>query len=207
MTYAWDLDNNGTYETAGQTVTFSAATIDGPATRTVGVRTSDGSAVATDTAQVTVANVAPTATFVAPATVFAGNPFTLALTNATDAAPADRPVLEYAFDCGDGYGAFGSASTRSCPTDDTGTIAVRAKVRDDDGGVTEYTGTVRSIVTVESLSELVRRFVESDGIENALLAKLREGSYDAFANQVEAQRGKAVTSEQADLLIRLVGRL
>ena len=29
LTYAWDLDNNGSYETPGQTVTFSAALIDG----------------------------------------------------------------------------------------------------------------------------------------------------------------------------------
>ena len=207
LTYAWDLDNNGTFETSGQTVTFSAATIDGPATRTVGVRVSDGSASATDTAQVTILNAPPTATFDAPATVFAGNAFTISLTNATDAAPADRPVLEFAFDCGNGYGLFGTATSRSCPTDDTGTITVRGKVRDDDGGVTEYTATVRSIVTVESLSDLVRRFVESDGIENAMLAKLREGSYSAFANQVDAQRGKALTPDQADLLIRLVGRL
>ena len=35
LTYAWDLDNDGTFETAGQTATFSAATIDGPATRQV----------------------------------------------------------------------------------------------------------------------------------------------------------------------------
>jgi hypothetical protein len=156
---------------------------------------------------VTIANVPPTATLEAPATVFAGNAFTISLTNATDAAPADRPGLQFAFDCGDGYGAFGTATSRSCPTEDTGTITVRGKVRDDDGGVSEYTATVSSIVTVESLSELVRRFVENEGVENALLAKLREGSYDAFANQVDAQRGKALTSAQADLLIRLVGRL
>ena len=71
LSYAWDLDNNGSFETLGQKVTFSAALIDGsaPRNRTVGVRVSDGTASATDTAQVTITNVAPTATFVAPATV------------------------------------------------------------------------------------------------------------------------------------------
>src|SRR6476661_5748607 len=39
--YAWDLDNDGTFETPGQTVTFSAADIDGPATRTIAVRVTD----------------------------------------------------------------------------------------------------------------------------------------------------------------------
>ena len=42
--YEWDLDNNGTYETTGVSPTFSAASIDGPTTRTVGLRvtSSDG---------------------------------------------------------------------------------------------------------------------------------------------------------------------
>src|SRR5207237_68590 len=39
LTYAWDLDGNGTFETPGQSVTFSAP--DGPATPTVKVRVID----------------------------------------------------------------------------------------------------------------------------------------------------------------------
>ena len=30
VTFAWDLDNDGTFETAGQSATFSAAALDGP---------------------------------------------------------------------------------------------------------------------------------------------------------------------------------
>ena len=30
LTYAWDLDDNGSFETSGQNVTFSAAGLDGP---------------------------------------------------------------------------------------------------------------------------------------------------------------------------------
>ena len=41
LTFAWDLDNNGSFETAGQTATFSAARIRAPATRTVRVRVTD----------------------------------------------------------------------------------------------------------------------------------------------------------------------
>ncbi|HMQ32291.1 MAG TPA: ExeM/NucH family extracellular endonuclease [Chloroflexaceae bacterium] len=41
LQYAWDLDNDGTFETAGQSVTFSAAGIEAPATRTVAVRVTD----------------------------------------------------------------------------------------------------------------------------------------------------------------------
>src|SRR2546423_10048863 len=36
LTYAWDLDNNGSYETPGQSPTFSAAALDGPSPHTVG---------------------------------------------------------------------------------------------------------------------------------------------------------------------------
>jgi hypothetical protein len=61
LSYAWDLDNNGTFETPGQSVTFSAAGLDGPTSRTIKVRVTDTcglSKVAATT--VNVLNVAPT---------------------------------------------------------------------------------------------------------------------------------------------------
>jgi uncharacterized protein len=55
LSYAWDLDDNGSFETAGQTATFSAAGIEAPATRTVAVQITDaGGLTATDTAVVNV---------------------------------------------------------------------------------------------------------------------------------------------------------
>jgi methionine-rich copper-binding protein CopC len=41
ITYAWDLDGNGTFETAGQSATFSAAGLVAPASRTISVRGTD----------------------------------------------------------------------------------------------------------------------------------------------------------------------
>ncbi|HUR32319.1 MAG TPA: PxKF domain-containing protein [Vicinamibacterales bacterium] len=41
LSYAWDLDNNGSFETPGQTVTFSAASLQAPATYTVQVQATD----------------------------------------------------------------------------------------------------------------------------------------------------------------------
>ena len=208
LTYAWDLDDNGTYETPGQTVTLSAASIDGPATRTVGVRVTDGTSSATDTAQVTITNVPPTATFVAPATVNAGNPFTLALTNPDDPSAADETAgFTYAFDCGSGYGAFGASATASCPTSDVGTLSVRAKIRDKDGGVSEYRATVRVIVTAASLCALTEQFVTKEGVAHSMCMKLQNGSIKAYINEVEAQIGKSLTQAQADLLIRLANVL
>src|SRR5205823_4882719 len=79
LTYAWDLDGDGTFETPGQTATFSA--LDGPSTNTVSVRATDAEGLSTvSSATVEVRNVAPTATFTAPASSPAGFPFTLSLT-------------------------------------------------------------------------------------------------------------------------------
>ena len=144
LAYAWDLDNDGSFETSGQGVTFAAAALDGPATRTIRVRaTGSGGASAVGQTTVTVTNAAPAATFAAPGSVVAGQGFTLGLNNPQDVA-ADRPTLQYAFDCGDGLGngPFGSAATRACPTTAAGTRAVGSAVRDKDGGIATYTASV-----------------------------------------------------------------
>ena len=76
ITYAWDLDGNGSFETSGQHVVFHAG--NGPATQTVTVKATDSTgATATSSATVTVRNVAPTADFHAPASATVGVPFTI----------------------------------------------------------------------------------------------------------------------------------
>ena len=141
LIYAWDLDDNGSFETPGQSVTFSAAGLDGPSSRTIRVRATDtGGLSATASTTVTVLNVAPSATFNAPAPVDEGSPLELALTGSSDPSAADTAAgFEYAFDCGSGFGPFGPASSASCPTSDNGTHAVGGRIRDKDGGVREYT--------------------------------------------------------------------
>jgi hypothetical protein len=171
LTYAWDLDGDGTFETSGATPTFSAAVLDGPLTRTVSLRVSDGELSDVATTTVTVTNVAPTATFNAPASSFAGFPFTIGLSSPSDPSSADTSAgFEYAFDCGDGtgYAAFGASSTRSCPTSAVGTRTVRGAIRDKDGGVTEYTATVQVVVTAQSLCNLTLEYVHSSAKYQAL---------------------------------------
>lgn len=105
--------------------------------------------------------MAPTATFAAPTSSFAGFPFTLSISDPEDPSAADEAAgFTYAFDCGDGsgYGAFGASASTSCATDDTGTRSIGAKIRDQDGGVSEYLAEVELVVTVESLCDLTREY-------------------------------------------------
>ncbi|HEY3017514.1 MAG TPA: Ig-like domain-containing protein [Gaiellaceae bacterium] len=213
LTYAWDLDGNGTFETSGQSPTFSAAALDGPGTQTVTVRvTDDAGQTASAFAQITIVNVAPTATFNAPSSSPAGFPFTLSLTSPNDPSGADSAAgFTYAFDCGTGYGSFDSQSSVSCATTDSGTRSVGGKIRDKDGGVTEYNATVQLFVTFASLCDLVRSYSSDPQVADVLCAKLaaaetaptdtaRAGHLDAFRNQVDAKTGtepgKAFTAAQ-----------
>jgi PKD repeat protein len=140
--YAWDLDNDGVFETPGQSATFSALDLDGPGSRTIGVRATAGDGQ-TVTAQTTVniVNVAPTATFNAPSSASPGGAVPLSLTASNDVA-ADLPTLQYAFDCGSGFGPFSGSSTASCTAPNSNTLTVRGQVRDKDGGASQYTATV-----------------------------------------------------------------
>jgi hypothetical protein len=92
LTYAWDLDNNGTFETPGQNTNFDATNIDGPTTRTVTLRVTDSGGLSdTDSATVTIDNVAPTVSSVSASVsnALANNDVTFTGT-ATDPSSADR---------------------------------------------------------------------------------------------------------------------
>jgi hypothetical protein len=124
--HACPTDDDGTNEVKGQ------------------IRDKDGG-TSTYSASVSVDNVAPTATFNAPDTVNEGSNINLSLTSPSDPSSSDTAAgFEYAFDCGDGagYGAYSASHSRSCATSDNGTRNVRGKIKDKDGGVTEYTAAV-----------------------------------------------------------------
>ena len=85
---------------------------------------------------------------------------------------------------------------------------VGGKIRDKDGGVREYRGTVRVTVTVTSLCDLVRSYSTDPKVADDLCAKLaqaesaptasaRAGLLGAFRNQADAKVDKGLTAEQA----------
>jgi PKD repeat protein len=138
LTYAWNFGDGTTATSRSPSKVYADN-----GTYTITLVVSDplgASHSATTTA--TIANVAPTGMFSAPATVESGAPYTLAIANATDVA-ADRPSLEYRFDCGAGYAPWGSASSASCAGGaGPATRAVRGELRDKDGGVREFSASV-----------------------------------------------------------------
>ena len=141
LTYAWSFGDGTTG--SGATVTKRWAD-DGGYTVSV-VVTGPGGASSTATTTATIANVSPSATLSAPSRVRSGATFAVSLTNASDPSPADVAAgFGYAFDCGSGYGAWGSASSASCVAPrGTRSVTIRASVRDKDLGAREYTASVR----------------------------------------------------------------
>ncbi len=202
LTYAWDLDDNGTFETSGQSPSFTWD--DGPATRTVTVQATDpAGASATATATVTVTNVAPTATFTAPDSVPTGT-FTITFTGQTDPSSADTTAgLEYAFDCGTGYDAFASAASANCSAPASGTRSVGGKIRDKDGGVSEYRDTVTVTGTTspyDDVCALARAYSSKKSVANLVCAALAVAeAADAHGRPLVAHLSLAV----AELTVQL----
>ncbi|MEJ7653896.1 MAG: hypothetical protein WKH64_11470, partial [Chloroflexia bacterium] len=92
-----------------------------------------------------VANVAPTATFDAPATVAFGAPFDISLTSPAGPSSTDQTAgFTYAFDCGlgSGYQEPTAENTATCTTADSPSQTISGKILDKNGGATEYTRTV-----------------------------------------------------------------
>lgn len=120
---------------------------------TVALTVSDGMHdPVTDTATVTVSNVAPTATLANDGPVDEGSPVTVSFSDAVDPSSVDTAAgFHYAFACDNGdlsestYANSGAASSQVCNVTDDGNFSVRARIIDKDGGFNEYTTTVEAV--------------------------------------------------------------
>lgn len=190
----WDLDRNGSYETTGSSVTFNAATLDGPSEVAIPVqaRHPSGGPTGQTTARVRIRNVAPKLTPLR-LTDGAGNevnvavPFVLTKLPVTVGARFSDPgVLDHQtatlawgdgsvdpqtaftmFDeaFGDGTGAVTHTHRYSL----AGSYPIALSVTDDDGGV-DTEGTVVRVVTPE------QAVVEIIGLLDAAIASTTDNN-------------------------------
>jgi len=131
-------------------------------------------------------------------------------------------IVSYDWDFGDGTTGYGETTTHVYTS--AGTYTVTLTVTDNDGA----TDTDTAIVTVQTPEEATQDLITDieelnlpGGIENSLTSKLGAAinslnngqenaainKLNAFINQVEAQRGKKITDEQADELIAEAQRI
>jgi hypothetical protein len=186
--FEYSFDCGSGYGPFGAAASATCPTSDN-GTRTVKgkIRDKDGG-VREYTASVTVRNVAPTATFGNDGPVDEGTSFHLTLADAADVSSADTTAgFTYAFDCGSGYGAFGSAGSRACPTSDNGVRAVKGKVRDKDGGEREYTASV----TVRNVSPTITSFSGTNHLAGPLVFGSSSTFTTLFADPGTADTWKA----------------
>lgn len=156
VSYDWDLDNDGQFDDAmGLTATF-ISTADGAFT--VGLRVTDNlGATGTDTATVTVSNVAPTADAGGPYTGTEGSLITL---SAADSSDPGSDIASYAWDFdldGQYDDAIGVNPDFSSPT--AGDYTVGVLVTDSNGA----TGTDTATITVAPASSATMNVANLDG--------------------------------------------
>jgi hypothetical protein len=198
--YAFDCNGDGAYsDFSNQSNTnCSPASDDGPGTLDFGAKIRDRDGGVTEyTGNVSVANVAPEATFNAPTSVEEGRTINLSLTNPSDPSSVDTSAgFEYAFDCdGDGnYAAFSAQSSASCTAPSApASLTVKGQIKDEDGGVNEYTKTV-------TITDDVTRPTVLENSENPLIP-LRNATLVSRTTDVRATFSEpmaAVSLEKPD---------
>jgi hypothetical protein len=169
--------NTGTFEVGSQEpLTFSASvgnvtptgsntgtwswtysTDDGPSESQIVEIEADNGESGSTTFLLLVQNLPPSGTFQAPSSVQEGTAFPTSITGVTDPSAADTTAgFSYAFDCGNGYGAFGPSASANCAGLSAGTYIVRGKVRDKDAGQEEYSK-VLTVGSTQVAGEVVKK--------------------------------------------------
>lgn len=146
LSFAWDMNDDGTFETLGQVATFSAASLDGPSSQAITVRATNPGGVSTESSStVAIENVAPavSASFVSPVVRCCTNNARLRVTF-SDPGDADTHVAS--IDWGDGTTRSIDPATSPFLLPHTyahaGPHTATVTVMDDDGGNTTRSATV-----------------------------------------------------------------
>jgi PKD repeat protein len=161
--YEWDCTNDGSYDVSSSSPTGSSCTYPDDGSYTTKLRLTDSNAnTDTDTAAVTVSNVAPSVSLSGPTTGDEGQ--SLSFTGSfTDPGSADTHSV--AWDFGDSATATGSLSQSHTFVDD-GTYTVTVTVTDDDGGADSASLTVN----VGNVAPTITSVSAPDGAEGVAIA-------------------------------------
>lgn len=92
-------------------------------------------------------------------------------------------------------------------TFDPGANTFSASATDNAGNVGSGSTSFTVTVDAASLAKMVNQFVANKGIAHSLATKIMKGNVAPFINEVNAQTGKALTSEQAAILIKWANAL
>lgn len=155
ITYTWSFGDGSANVTGAQSSVPHTYADNGTYDVTVVARDVDGLESAPAVLHLAVANVAPSATLSAPASVNEGSSITVSLVNPSDPSSVDQAAgFSYAFDCGNGFGVASSSPSGTCPTTDNGIRVVRAKVRDKDLGERTYQASVNVLNVAPTVGAL-----------------------------------------------------
>lgn len=201
LTYSFDCDNNGSYETAG-VGNQGSCTFNDNGSFTVGVKVDDGDGgTDTDSTMVTVLNVAPTITsVVAGAAVSCGGSNSITV-NFTD--PGTLDTFSASINWGDGnvenIASVSSGFSATHTYASAGPHNVSVTVTDDDGGVSNPAGTATLIVNFTIVGGGVQPPINNDGssvfkFKSTIPVKLR----------VQDCNGSAVSGLQITIMLTMV---
>lgn len=143
LTFAWDLDGDGSFELDGNSAIFSAANLDGPGSVNAMLRVCDSAGACTaDLASIQITNVAPSLTVSGlPVTATEGSVVNLS-GSVSDPGTADTHSWSWSLLWNGGAMASGFGPTFSFTVPEDGTYAVTVTVTDDDGGSVTQTHTL-----------------------------------------------------------------
>ena len=187
LEYVWSFGDGSASVTTGTPSVSHVYGDNGSFNVSVVARDFEGLESAPSTSALTVANVAPSATFSAPASVKEGSSVSLSFSDPTDpSAPDQTAGFSYAFDCGSGFGVFSPSPSGSCVLDN-GMRAVHGKVRDKDLGERAYDATVEVVnlsPTIGPLSGPTKKVHRGDAV-NVTANVSDPGANDVFTATID----------------------
>ena len=203
IAYTWDFGDGTVQSVSSPSVTHTYSdNKPGGGAYAVSLQVTDarGTTSAVANTSALIGNIAPVATFDAPSPVGEGT-MNLSLTGAQD-APGDVATLQYAFDCGNGtggIGAFSLSSSISCVVPDNGVRTVRARIKDKDGALTEYTKSVTVVNAAPTIAITSAPASGKTGVDYTLQFKFTDpGTGDApWIYQITWGDGKPATSPKS----------